>query len=178
MEGRKDAIMNYKWFGAIFVVIGCGGFGFLIAAASKREEKHLRELLEVITFMISELQYHLTPLPELITNATQYASGTLLQVLSALSEELKGQIAPDAESCMRAVLDKNQSVPVLTGNMLRLLSRSLGKFDLSGQISGLTLVMEACKENLQKLTKDRTERLRSYRTLGVCAGIALAILLM
>lgn len=170
--------MNYKWIGAIFVIVGCGGFGFLVASASKREEKHLRELLESLEFMISELQYRMTPLPDLLMNAIPYTSGALLLVFSALSEELKGQIAPDAESCMRTVLDKNQSVPVLTGNMLRLLSRSLGKFDLNGQISGLTLVKEACKENLQKLTKDRTGRLRSYRTLGVCAGIALAILLI
>ena len=170
--------MSYKWIGAIFIVAGCGGFGFLIAAASKREEKHLRELYEALSFMISELQYRLTPLPELISNAAEYTSGTLWQVFSALDRELAGQIAPNAEVCMRAVLEKTESVPVLTGNILRLLGRSMGKFDLAGQISGLIMVKETCGENLQKLVKDRTERLRSYRTLGVCAGIALAILLI
>ena len=170
--------MNYKWIGAMLVIFGCGGFGFLMASASKREEKHLRELLETLEFMISELQYQLTPLPELILRASGYASGSLKQVLTVLSEELNGQVAPNAESCMRSALDKCQSIPVLTGNILRLMSRSLGKFDLSGEINGLTLVKEACKENLHKLTKDRVERLRSYRTLGVCAGIALAILLI
>ncbi len=170
--------MNYKWIGAVLVILGCGGFGFLVASASKREEKHLRELLEAIEFMISELQYRLTPLPELLLRATDYTSGALKQVFSALVEELSGQAAPNAEGCMRSAMEKNQALPVLTGNILRFMGRSLGKFDLSGQITGLTLVKEVCKENLQKLSKDRTERLRSYRTLGVCAGIALAILLI
>ena len=170
--------MNYKWLGAIFIVAGCGGFGFLIAAASKREEKYLRELYEAITFMTAELQYRLTPLPELISRASTHTSGTLWTVFSALDRELVGQIAPNAEECMRKALESAQGVPVLTGNALRLLGRSLGKFDLDGQISGLTIVKEACGENLQKLAKDRCERLRSYRTLGVCAGIALAILLI
>ena len=170
--------MNYKWIGAVLVIIGCGGFGFLVAAASKREEKHLRELLEVLEYMISELQYKLTPLPELVTRATAYTSGALTQAFSALGDELSNQIAPNAESCMRSALEKAQSLPVLTGNILRFMGRSLGKFDLTGQINELTLVKEACRENLLKLSKDRAERLRSYRTLGVCAGIALAILLI
>ena len=170
--------MSYKWIGACFVIIGCGGFGFLVAAASKRDERHLRELQEAVEFMISELQYQLTPLPELIFRAAVYTTGGLRQVLTVLHTELGAQVAPNAESCMRTVLEKAQSLPVLTGNMLRLLGSSLGKFDLSGQISGLTLVKESCMENLQRLAKDRAERLRSYRTLGVCAGIALAILLI
>lgn len=170
--------MNYKWIGAVLVIIGCGGFGFLVASASKQEEKHLRELLEAIAFMISELQYQLTPLPELLQRAADYTSGALKQVFSTLGEELSGQAAPDAESCVRSALEKCHSLPVLTGNILRFMGRSLGKFNLSGQMNGLILVKEACKENLQKLTKDRAERLRSYRTLGVCAGIALAILLI
>jgi len=170
--------MNYKWIGALLIVMGCGGFGFLVAAASKREEKHLQELYEALSFMISELQYRLTPLSELIARTAEHTSGSLWQVFSALDRELVGQIAPNAEACMRSVLEQTPSVPVLTGNMLRLLGKSLGKFDLTGQIAGLTLVKETCKENLQKLSKDRTERLRSYRTLGVCAGIALAILLI
>jgi stage III sporulation protein AB len=62
--------------------------------------------------------------------------------------------------------------------MLRLLGKSLGKFDLSGQLAGIDLVREGCKENLDRISKDRQERLRSYRTLGICAGIAIAILLI
>lgn len=170
--------MNYKWIGAILIVVGCSGFGFMIASSSKREEKYLRELYEALSFMSSELQYRLTPLHELIGRAAAYTSGTLWQVFSALDRELVGQIAPNAEACMRSVLERTPAVPVLTCNMLRLLGRSLGKFDLSGQIAGLTLVKEACGENLSKLSKDRSERLRSYRTLGICAGIALAILLI
>ena len=79
---------------------------------------------------------------------------------------------------MREALAKTPSIPPLTGKMLRLLGKSLGKFDLSGQLAGIDLVREGCKENLDRISKDRQERLRSYRTLGICAGIAIAILLI
>ncbi len=170
--------MTWKIIGAILVVAGCGGFGFLIAAGVKREERYLRELLEALEFMTSELKYRMTSLPELINRAASHTTGALWQVFSALDRELTTQIAPNAEACLRAALEKTEGIPVLTGRVLRMLGRSLGKFDLAGQISGINFVKDACRENLERLSKDKKERLHSYRTLGVCAGIALAILLL
>lgn len=170
--------MTWKIIGAILVVAGCGGFGFLIAAGVKREERYLRELMEAMEFMTSELKYRMTSLPELISRAATHTSGALWQVFSALDRELTTQIAPNAEACLRAALEKTEGIPVLTGRVLRMLGRSLGKFDLAGQISGINFVKDTCRENLERLAKDKKERLRSYRTLGVCAGIALAILLL
>ena len=53
---------------------------------------------------------------------------------------------------------------------------SLGRFDLEGQLQGLESVRIYCREQLDELSKDRDVRLRSYQTLGLCAGAALAIL--
>ncbi len=170
--------MNYKLLGAIFVILGCGGFGFLIAGGYKREERYLRELYGALEFMAAELKYRASPLSELVARGAEHTSATLWQLFSVLDQELAGQIAPNAEACMREALAKTPSIPPLTGKMLRLLGKSLGKFDVSGQLSGITLVRDACKENLQRLSRDRAERLRSYRTLGICAGIAIAILLI
>ena len=53
---------------------------------------------------------------------------------------------------------------------------SLGRFDLDGQLLGLEAVRVYCQEQLSEMSKDRDVRLRSYQTLGLCAGAALAIL--
>ena len=170
--------MTWKLIGAILVIVGCGGFGFLVAAGIKKEERYLKELLEVMEFMTSELKYRMTSLPELIGRASVHTSGALWQMFSALDRELTAQIAPNAESCLKIALEKTEGIPVLTGRILRMLGRNLGKFDLTGQISGINFVKDACRENLARIARDKKERLRSYRTLGVCAGIALAILLL
>lgn len=170
--------MTYKLIGAILVIVGCGGFGFMISAGYKREERHLRELQQALLHMSSELQYRLTPLPELVQKMAEHTSGALWQVFSVLDRELTCQIAPNAEACLHTALKENPSIPPLTGNMLRLFGKSLGKFDLTGQITGIEQVQSACKECIDKLAADRDERLRSYRTLGICAGLAIAILLI
>ncbi|MBE6943559.1 MAG: hypothetical protein E7453_04770 [Ruminococcaceae bacterium] len=170
--------MIWKVIGGLLVIVGCGGFGFLVAAGVKKEERYLRELLEALEFMSSELKYRMTSLPELIGRASAYTSGALWQVFSILDRELTTQIAPNAEACLKVAVENTEGIPVLTGKMLRMLGRNLGKFDLSGQISGINFVKDACRENLVRIAKDKKERLRSYRTLGVCAGIALAIILL
>ena len=58
------------------------------------------------------------------------------------------------------------------------LGRSLGNFDLNGQLRGIEAVRRQALEALQNSVKDRDQRIRSYQTLGLCAGAALAILLL
>lgn len=168
--------MNYRILGALLIVAGCGGFGFLLAANHRREESTLRHLIGVLDFMACELQYHLTPLPELCRQAAKESPGAIRNVMLSLAGELEDQISPDVASCMRAALARQKDMPKVAGKCLLELGNSLGRFDLAGQLSGLESVRAVCRGELDGLTKNRDERLRSYQTLGLCAGAAIAIL--
>lgn len=168
--------MTYKWIGAILIVVSCGGFGFSVAAAHLLEEKTLRQLISTLDLMECELQYRLTPLPDLCRLAGNDAVGCIRTVFLSLAKELEAQISPDVSSCMNAVLSTSGEIPKYTREALELLGRSLGRFDLAGQLKGLEAVRTACRRQLEALTTNKEPRLRSYQTLGICAGAALAIL--
>ena len=51
--------------GACCIFAGCGGFGFSMAAASRREETQLRQLLSALELMSCELSYRMIPLSDL-----------------------------------------------------------------------------------------------------------------
>ena len=170
--------MNYRWIGGILVILGCGGFGIRMAAAHRREEAALRELIGALDLMECELQYHLTPLPELCRQAAGECRGNLRRVLQQLSEELNAQIAPDVESCMLSALAQGWDLPAAVREQLLNLGRSMGRFDLEGQLKGLEAVRGICRQKLTELNENKEVRLRSYQTLGFCAGVALAILLI
>ena len=170
--------MTIKWIGALLVIAGCGGVGFTMAASYKREERCLRALLRALDYMTCELQFRLTPLPELCRTAGKECGGPAGQALTALASELENQISPDADSCMYAALSKLDNLPVSTVEAMRLLGKSLGRFDLEGQLQGIESVRAHCRRELTVLEAGRDQRIRGYQTLGVCAGAALAILVV
>lgn len=170
--------MNAKIIGAALIIVGCGGVGFSMAAAHRKEEKSLRQLIRALDYMGCELQYRLTPLPELCRCAAAEGGGAVSQALLNLASELEAQVAPDAASCMSAALAKTAHLPQLTRKNLQALGTSLGQFDLQGQLTGLEMARKQCRRELDELSKNRDVRLRSYQTLGLCAGSALAILFL
>ena len=94
----------------------------------------------------------------------------------ALAEELDAQISPNAAFCMASVLDRSGSIePIIYTTMMEL-GNQLGLFDLPGQIRGLEQCRAHCASKLKEMNWDKTSRLRSYQTLGLCAGAAIAIL--
>ncbi len=170
--------MILKWIGGICIVLGCGSTGFLMAANQRREERYLRMLVSLLEYMVCELQYKLTPLPELCSKVAEQASGCLKKLFHTLCQELEDQISPDASICMTTALGKTGNIPETAKLCLLSLGKSLGKFDIEGQVKGITSVKEDCSVFLDALNNNKEQRLRSYQTLGICAGAGLAILLI
>ncbi len=168
--------MTVKVIGAVLVIVACGGYGFSLAGRCRREEALLVRLLQILVWMESELEYHLTPLPQLCRDISEQCQGSLKRVFSGLATELENQISPDAACCMEAALAKVRDLPLSVHNLLSALGRGLGRFDLSGQIRELEAVHLQCAGQLEAFRGNRDQRIRSYQTLGICAGIALVIL--
>lgn len=168
--------MTYKWIGAVFVILGCGGCGMSIAAEQRRQERMLHQLMQALNYMECELQYRLTPLPELCCRAGQETSGSLRQVFRELSAELNRCASPEVSDCMKTVLSAHREIPGSIRRLLNRLGRTLGRFDLPGQLQGLASLQKACREERRRMLENREERLRNCQTLAFCAGAALVVL--
>ena len=149
-----------------------------MAAAHRKEEKALRMLIAALDFMQCELQYRLTPLPELCRLTAAQCGTVLRRVFLTLACELEDQVSPNVFHCMKAALAKEPGLPAKTAECLQALGRTLGRFDLDGQLLGLENARHNCRSVLEKLSENRDVRLRSYQTLSLCAGAALAILFL
>ena len=170
--------MNFKWIGAVMILCGCGGCGFSIAAMEVREERGMRRLISALDYMECELQYRLTPLPELCRLTGADIRGNIGAVFTRLAEELDAQISPDVHRCMAAALSETAGLPGSVLQAFTQLGQTLGRFDLPGQLKGLESVRQECRRRVEALSGNKQQRLRSYQTLGLCAGAALAILLL
>ena len=164
--------------GAGLILLGCGGWGFLMAAVSKQEQRDLKQLVRGLEYMECELQFHHTELPQLCDNVAQLLRGRIGHVFRDLRIQLDRQCGLDPASCMEAVLDGGDDLSPRLVAILRDFSSTLGCFDLPGQLKGIGSAKAAAEQMLGQLAENRESRLRSYQTLGLCAGAALAILLI
>lgn len=164
-----------KWIGALLIVAGCGAVGFSVASNHRRTEAGLRQLLDALMYMESELNYRLTPLPDLCRSTGNANTHKVGQAFIKLSTALNNQSSAHVSSCVEKIL-LEVDLPKLVQEGFRLLGTSLGRFDLEGQVKGIQQVQDYCRRELETMGKNREERLRSYQTLGLCAGAALAIL--
>lgn len=168
--------MTLKLLGAVLIVAACGGFGFYVAAAHKKEVFYLQKLTAIIEFMEWELEYRLTPLPQLCSSIAEKTRFCFSAVFKNLADELTYQISPDVTSCMRNVLIKHKDIPETIRCYLEMLGESLGEYNVDGQLKSLIQLRMMLNKKLDELTKNQAQRLRCYQMLGVCAGAALAIL--
>ena len=159
--------------GACCIVTGCGGFGFAMAAASRREEAELRRLLAALEFMSCELSYRMTPLAALCQGAAN--GGVVGEFLTALAAELEKGTAPDVQVCVYRLLSKMEPSKLLRRQLAEF-GATLGRFDLPGQLRGLESAIRSTDEALRTIRDGAEGRRRNWQTLGLCAGASLAIL--
>lgn len=168
--------MTWKAVGALLIVWGCSFFGFSVTAGIKLEERSLRQLIGALDYMQCELQYRMTPLPDLCRQAAEEYRNRIGKFFYHLSAELENQISPDVSGCVHTALICVPEIPKRTVKALEILGMSLGRFDAEGQIRSLEAVRVYCRGELEAMAVNRDARIRSYQTLGICAGAALAIL--
>lgn len=163
-----------RMLGACCIVTGCGGFGFAMAAANRREEAELVRLISALEYMSCELSYRMTPLAALCRGAAEVSGGAVGRFFTALAEELEKGSAADVQVCVRGLLQRME--PTGLTRQLSALGETLGRFDLPGQLRGLERAIRSAEEALRTIRDGADGRRRSWQTLGLCAGAALAIL--
>ena len=148
-----------KLLGTAMIVLGSGSAGFGFARAVRAQLRQLNALLAALEAMKGEIEYRLTPLPELF---------------AALGEGTEPVTAAFFRGCA-AMMEADRALPpqLVLGRAF-----SLGKFDLGGQVRAIELAQERLRAELAEVQAGSRARCRSYETIGICAGLALAVILL
>ena len=86
------------------------------------------------------------------------------------------------EASVYAIVRKSlAAAPALPGEVGRILlelAPGLGQYDVQCQLYSLDLAAGQAQALIERCQSEQKGRVRSYYTLGVCAGLALAIMLL
>ena len=170
--------MIYRLFGALLLILGFGGVGFLINRKRRQELRMLQQMNRFLDNVICDLRYRQAPLQQLINSSLDILSGELQVLLKRFSNELEAQISPDVSCCMSAVISSGENLPASVRNILTALGQSLGRYDIQGQVRCLEGIQIACKTNSTNLADelDRSSHCRQAYALGAGAILALIML--
>lgn len=160
------------------IIAGCTGLGLTLANANRKLEQSLLKLIQIIQYIERELESKLMPLPELCRQVGREVCGSIGTVFLDLAREMDWNAAPDVSGCMKESLRKGYDIPPAIRTYLIQLGHDLGQYELPLQLEGLRGIRERCQGDLHTLRQDREQRLRNYRTFGICSGAALVVLLV
>lgn len=170
--------MTIRIIGVIIIIIGCGFGGFLFSAAYKKELQALNSYIDLLNIFECELQYRSPPLTEIFAAFSATRNDSVSDFCKQLSCELDAQVCPNVQSCVQAVLNKNNDIPPETKGLLEKMGTSLGKFNIAGQVLEIKCLRKEAQNKFAYLLKNQDSKTKNYKTLGLCAGAAIAILLI
>lgn len=164
--------------GCVAVLMGSYGVGLMLLHNEKCQEQALEDLQQCILWMTWQLRYQMLPLAELCNSAAAQHEGIIGNVMGNLSQLLDKRGFADPGQCMQEAVLSVGDIPDQALLRLYELGQSMGQFDLDSQISSLELTALHCERDLEFIRHNMEHRRRNYRTLSLCAGAAVVIILL
>jgi len=165
-----------RMIGVLFIVLSAGSVGFRIAGSLSYKCKQARQLLNLLQILKNEISLCSTPLPQAFALLSVAAEGELKTIFSEVARAMDKQRWLKPETAMQTALEKTPLEPF--GSVLMELCAKLGKYDTEAQEQGIGAASMQTQALLQTLEREKSLKSKTYETLGICAGLALAILLI
>ena len=169
-----------KLIGVVFIVISAGTVGFRLARQLRLRCTMLRQLQSALHVLKNEIAFCATPVPRAFAKMAASLEGALAELFARASGAMDKRCWLTPSSAMEYAM---QEVPGFeqgdkVRDILLELAGKLGQYDLDSQIQGIGLAMTQLDEERQAAERERSVKSKTYETLGVCAGLAVAILLL
>lgn len=168
--------MILRIIGAIMILVGCGYAGFLLAASYRKETDSLTSFIEMLNYFECELQYRSPPISDMFSDFSETRKDLMGRFSKTLAVEIESQVCPNVKECVRAALQKHENMPKETACFLIKFGTTLGKFNADGQLLEIRSLKSVVQQKLEFLLSNQDWKTRNYKTLGLCAGAAIAIL--
>ncbi|ANE48078.1 stage III sporulation protein AB [Paenibacillus swuensis] len=168
-----------KLLGAVIIIAAGTLFGFIQSAKYANRPKEIRELIQALQRLETEIHYGFTPLPEALTALSEQATEPLSSLFRTASEQLKRQGMTAAEAMHEAVKVHwgATSMGKAEQQVMRQLGHTLGVSDRDNQIKHLRLAMNQLQSE-EELAREQQRRYESmWKSLGALGGALVAILM-
>lgn len=167
-----------KIIGVSLILCGAGGFGAAKAMQFYRQLRQLRECCNALEILKCELNYTLMPLSRICRETAGRIKGPVAQLLELYATKLENE-TPRTKAAAQAI-EETRGLTLPSDAQLALLElfEGLGRYDLDGENRQLQMTTHRLNAALERIEKEKKPLAKGYAALGLCTGLALAILLV
>ena len=151
----------------LIAVLGmCTVLGIMKANKFKLRVIDLQEIKKALNLAITKIRYTYEPLPELFKEISNIfiKAHTYMENLNA------------GQAWEKAVDESSNNFTNEDINIIKGLSKLLGKTDLEGQLMQIELTTKLVDEQIIEATNLQNKNTKLYKTLGATAGLAIMII--
>lgn len=165
-----------KYIGIAFIVCSTAYMGFHLANGFRIRRKLLMQFLRCLPIIRNEIAFCGTPLPKIFRLISDHTDGEVHEVFGQVSDQMQAHKTMTPTEAMEETLTARKYT-CLVPRLLELADK-LGEYDLEAQIAGIDQVKSQAELQMAELEQERSQKGKVYESLGICAGLALAILLI
>ena len=171
---KKLLVVKILIYACIFLLSSL--IGILISRKSVNRVKELMEFKSALNIFKTKVKLTHAPVAEIFTEISRM---TLPNVAEVFKKAQKGMKTTTAGEAWRDAIDAgNLNIVSEDKDVLKGLSKLLGKTDLEGQIAAVELTTTFLEEQILKAQKEKDKSEKMYKTLGMIFGIGIVIILM
>jgi len=167
-----------RWIGALAIVLSSALLGHLAARERERKVRDLESLLVGLNLLETEIVYGLTVLPVAMERAARGAPGAAALFGTAANVLRQGRGIEEAWRAGVRALESRSALGPEDLSAVAHLAGSLGLSSASDQSRHLGLARRKVETRLAAEQGRLPEAARLARALGLCGGLAAAVLLV
>ena len=159
-----------------FIFLSCSLIGILVSKKYINRVNELKEFKNALNLFKTKIRYTYEPIPDIFKEISENVNSNISEVFKSAANKMDILAAGDAWNLALKIDTLN--INDEDRNVLKNLSKLLGKTDLQGQINQIEMTSDYIEEQIQKAEKERSKSERMDRTLGMIIGMAIVIILV
>ncbi|MDB5056241.1 MAG: stage sporulation protein [Bacilli bacterium] len=169
-----------KLIGALFILFAATMIGFYQALQLARRPRQIRQLIQALQRLETEILYGFTPLPDALRSISRPLDLPLAKIFSLAAEQLTNLSGHSTEESWRFAIQTGwyeTAMKVTEQEALQQLGLTLGITDREDQIKHLRLTISQLQAEELSAWEEQKKYEKMWKSLGVLTG-ALVVILM
>ncbi len=167
-----------KTAGIIMIVLSAVVTGFRAALGLTKNCRRFRHFLDMLRILEQEICTCSTPLPQAFSVVGNMGQDPVDKVFSFVAEEMNRRRWIKPERAMELALKQHDELDGPLQDLLLRLCAGLGKYDKHMQAQTIGAIRSETEILTAAAEQECSIRGKTYRTLGICTGLAVGILML